>query len=122
MAEVLTSEKLEKAINKAVSKMPQNVIKSNIALIDKGIEAGLTFKQIAELLDEEFEVKIKPSQIKKAYFEAKADGGLKQANLPGTDAKPAEKSEAETVKNQGVNPVQKQTFQAQKQTGMTENK
>lgn len=114
MAESLTSEKLEKAISKAISKMPQNVIKSNIPLIDKGIEAGLTFKQIAELLDEEFEVKIKPSQIKKAYLEAKADGGLKQANLPVTGEKPAEKSETETVKNQGVNPVQKQTIQTQK--------
>lgn len=70
MAESLTSEKLEKAIDKAITQLPQNVIKANVAAIQKAIDAGMTLKQVSGVLEENFDIKVKASQIKKSFVEA----------------------------------------------------
>lgn len=70
MAENLTAEKLEKALDKAITQLPQNIIKNNIPLIQKAIDSGLTLKQVAVVLEENFEIKVKASQVKKSFLEA----------------------------------------------------
>lgn len=73
MAQALTEEALQKAFDEAVENLPKNVIKKHAKIVDAALEKGLKFDRISEVLAKNFNIDLKPSAIKKAYYEAFPD-------------------------------------------------